>query len=404
MNGVSSMSSVSSPWTLTAGAPASGAADARIRRCRRARRRRRRSSRSTRRWCSAGEARTLKKSLAGSPRVVPSCCRAVTVPRASPNSRLLTSATPSRVLLQMAVVLTPRRRPPPIVKLGRMAGQFAKPRSAPVETARRRDAAELPRRQRQRFTAAARSILCGAGLLQSAATMNLVRAPSRRAAGPPTCNRSTAGRRTSSPPVRGDRYRGSDHIRPHAEVHGGLRLNGDNTPQIRGRRLHLARSPAAFGYEQALRPGATARPATGTTARRTCCVGSASACASPMARTSRVYPRHRQSAGVKVGPEDEARRRALRLCDLLNPANEAGRDADRAHGRADTVGDALPLVRAGAGRAQGGLVPRPDARQHDHVEHRLKTRRSRRVARRGARLLRRTPRRGRTHTAACTSR
>src|SRR6202008_1938722 len=38
-----------------------------------------------------------------------------------------------RVLLQMAVVLTFASKQP-VVKVGRMAGQFAKPRSAPTET------------------------------------------------------------------------------------------------------------------------------------------------------------------------------------------------------------------------------------------------------------------------------
>ena len=45
-----------------------------------------------------------------------------------------------RVLLQMAVVLT-FSAAVPIVKVGRLAGQFAKPRSAPTETI---DGVELP--------------------------------------------------------------------------------------------------------------------------------------------------------------------------------------------------------------------------------------------------------------------
>ena len=45
-----------------------------------------------------------------------------------------------RVLLQMAVVLTFASKQP-VVKVGRMAGQFAKPRSSPVETI---DGVELP--------------------------------------------------------------------------------------------------------------------------------------------------------------------------------------------------------------------------------------------------------------------
>ena len=42
------------------------------------------------------------------------------------------------------------RRGLPVVKVGRIAGQFAKPRSEPIEKHRRRVAAELSRRHRQR--------------------------------------------------------------------------------------------------------------------------------------------------------------------------------------------------------------------------------------------------------------
>ncbi len=54
-----------------------------------------------------------------------------------------------RVLLQMAVVLT-FGASVPVVKLGRMAGQFAKPRVLRHRDAGRRDAAELSRRHHQR--------------------------------------------------------------------------------------------------------------------------------------------------------------------------------------------------------------------------------------------------------------
>ena len=54
-----------------------------------------------------------------------------------------------RVFLQMAVVLT-YAGAVPVVKIGRIAGQFAKPRSSPTEKAGRRRAAELSRRHRQR--------------------------------------------------------------------------------------------------------------------------------------------------------------------------------------------------------------------------------------------------------------
>ena len=57
-----------------------------------------------------------------------------------------------KVMLQMAVVLTFGAKCP-VVKIGRMAGQFAKPRSAPTEVVGGRGAAELPRRHHQRLRA-----------------------------------------------------------------------------------------------------------------------------------------------------------------------------------------------------------------------------------------------------------
>ena len=49
-----------------------------------------------------------------------------------------------KVMLQMAMVLTYGAKVP-VVKLGRMAGQFAKPRSAPDGNRRWRGIAQLPR-------------------------------------------------------------------------------------------------------------------------------------------------------------------------------------------------------------------------------------------------------------------
>lgn len=85
-----------------------------------------------------------------------------------------------RILLQMAVVLTYAGHRP-VVKIGRMAGQFAKPRSADTET---RDGVELPVYRGDSvndiaFTSEARSPKPGRMLdayLQSAATLNLLRA------------------------------------------------------------------------------------------------------------------------------------------------------------------------------------------------------------------------------------
>ncbi|MDH3666275.1 MAG: 3-deoxy-7-phosphoheptulonate synthase class II [Paracoccaceae bacterium] len=85
-----------------------------------------------------------------------------------------------RVLLQMAVVLTFAARVP-VVKVGRVAGQFAKPRSAPTETV---DGVELPTYRGDiingfDFAAEAREPDPERMLqayMQSAATLNLLRA------------------------------------------------------------------------------------------------------------------------------------------------------------------------------------------------------------------------------------
>ena len=86
-----------------------------------------------------------------------------------------------KVMLQMAVVLTFGAKCP-VVKIGRMAGQFAKPRSAPTEVVGGRRAAVLPRRHRQRLRGrpTRRGCPIPSGCcrptLQSAATLNLLRA------------------------------------------------------------------------------------------------------------------------------------------------------------------------------------------------------------------------------------
>ncbi|MDF2603035.1 class II 3-deoxy-7-phosphoheptulonate synthase [Sphingomonas sp.] len=85
-----------------------------------------------------------------------------------------------RVILQMAVVLTYASKLP-VVKLGRMAGQFAKPRSAPTETI---DGVELPSYRGDNvndigFTPESRipdPKRMVQGYAQSAATLNLLRA------------------------------------------------------------------------------------------------------------------------------------------------------------------------------------------------------------------------------------
>ena len=89
----------------------------------------------------AGEARKLKKQLGPGLRAARrSCCRAAIAPRAFAEHAADNIRDFFRVFLQMAVVTT-FAAALPVVKVGRVAGQFAKPRSAPTETL---DGVELP--------------------------------------------------------------------------------------------------------------------------------------------------------------------------------------------------------------------------------------------------------------------
>ena len=69
-----------------------------------------------------------------------SCCRAATAPRASTTASPALIANRLKILLQMSLVLVHGLRLP-VIRVGRFAGQYAKPRSADTGDARRRHAA-----------------------------------------------------------------------------------------------------------------------------------------------------------------------------------------------------------------------------------------------------------------------
>jgi 3-deoxy-7-phosphoheptulonate synthase len=113
---------------------------ARVRGRGRARRGPRRRSATSRRWCSPARRATSRLSLAevaaGDAFLLQGGDCAESFAEFHPNNIRDTF----RVLLQMAVVLTFASKLP-VVKVGRMAGQFAKPRSSPTEII---DGVELP--------------------------------------------------------------------------------------------------------------------------------------------------------------------------------------------------------------------------------------------------------------------
>ncbi len=128
----------------------------------------------------AGEARTLKRQLAAVSRGEGFLLQGGDCAESFSEFSADNIRDTFRVLLQMAIVLTYGAKVP-VVKVGRMAGQFAKPRSAPTESV---DGVELPSYRGDiinelDFTVTARTPVpekMFQAYTQSAATLNLLRA------------------------------------------------------------------------------------------------------------------------------------------------------------------------------------------------------------------------------------
>ncbi len=253
-----------------------------------------------------------------------------------------------RVFLQMAVVLT-YAGGSPVVKVGRIAGQFAKPRSSPVE---QKDGVELPTYRGDiingpEFTPAARipdPRRQVEAYRQSAATLNLLRAFAHGGyADLERVHQWTLGFVKDSPQAH--RYQElADRI---SETLGFMRACGitsDNTPQLRGTNLYTSHEALLLGYEQAM-------------TRNDSTTGDWYACSGHMIwigdRTRQPDHAHvefcrgvKNPIGLKCGPSLEPDT-LLRLIDILNPKDEAGRLTLICRFGSDKVEKALPkLIRA----------------------------------------------------------
>ncbi len=253
-----------------------------------------------------------------------------------------------RVLLQMAVVLT-FAASCPVVKVGRMAGQFAKPRTEPTET---QNGVTLPAYRGDmvngmEFTPAARQPdperLIQA-YNQSASTLNLIRAFAQGGyADLHEVHRWTLGFVSRSP--QGERYRDlADRIGETLSFMEACGLTSQTAPQIRETEFFTSHEALILQYEQAL-------------TRVDSTTGDWYDCSAHMLwagyRTRQIDGAHIEflrgvgnPLGLKVGPgiaPDEL----IRLIDVLNPANEPGRLTLISRMGADKVAQALPpLVRA----------------------------------------------------------
>ncbi|HBD23642.1 MAG TPA: 3-deoxy-7-phosphoheptulonate synthase class II [Oceanospirillaceae bacterium] len=253
-----------------------------------------------------------------------------------------------KVLLQMAVVLT-FAGSCPVVKVGRMAGQFAKPRSADSETI---DNVTLPSYRGDiindlDFTSQARvpnpDKLVQA-YNQSAATLNLLRAFAQGGfADLNKIHRWNLDFVGNSP--LGERY---EHLA--AQIDQSLNfmaacgINAETTPQLHETSLYTSHEALLLNFEQAL-------------TRQDSLSGDWYDCSAHMLwigdRTRQVDGAHveflrgvKNPLGFKAGPSMQVDD-LLRLLDILNPDNEPGRINIIARMGADKIAEHLPaLVRA----------------------------------------------------------
>ena len=226
----------------------------------------------------------------------------------------------------MAVVLT-YGAAMPVVKLGRMAGQFAKPRSAPTE---RQGESELPAyrgdivnglefEEAVRLPAPERQLQAYS---QAAATLNLLRAFTDGGYAALTRVHSwNLGFVERSP--QGERYRDmADRISEAVAFMTACGVTDANTPEIKRTSFYTCHEALLLGFEQAMtRINSTSGQWYDTSAHFVW-VGE---------RTRDLGGAHVEfcrgianPVGVKAGPGMSADE-LLRLCDVLNPANEAGR-------------------------------------------------------------------------------
>ena len=249
-----------------------------------------------------------------------------------------------RVLLQMAVVLT-FGASMPVVKLGRMAGQFAKPRSSDMETI---DGVTLPSYRGDivngpDFTSEARipdPARMEFGYFQSAGTLNLLRAfASGGYADLHEVHRWNLGFVARSPLA--DRYQDlATRIDETLRFMAACGIDSASTPQIRETDFYTSHEALLLPYEQAL-------------TRIDSLTNDPYACSAHFLwigdRTRDPAGAHveflrgvKNPIGMKVGPTTTVED-LLKICDTLNPANEAGR---------------LTLIaRMGAGKVEALLPP-----------------------------------------------
>lgn len=253
-----------------------------------------------------------------------------------------------RVFLQMAVVLT-YAGASPVVKVGRIAGQFAKPRSSPTEN---QNGIELPSYRGDivndsAFTAEARVPNPARQLMayrQSAATLNLLRAFATGGfANLASVHQWMLGFLKDSPQSR--RYQElANRISEALDFMRACGLDLESHPELRSTDFYTSHEALLLGYEQAMTRIDSTTGDWYATSGHMIWIGD---------RTRQLENGHveyfrgiKNPIGIKCGPSLKADE-LLRLLDVLSPDNEPGRITLINRFGADKVGECLPpLIRA----------------------------------------------------------
>jgi 3-deoxy-7-phosphoheptulonate synthase len=253
-----------------------------------------------------------------------------------------------RVFLQMSVVLT-FAGAQPVVKVGRVAGQFAKPRSSDNET---KGDVTLPSYRgdiingidfdaKSRIPDPARQEMA---YRQSAATLNLLRAFAQGGyASLENVHRWMLGFVSDSP--QGEKYESlANRITETMDFMAAVGITSETNYALRETDFYTSHEALLLGYEEALTRVDSTSGDWYATSGHMIWIGD---------RTRQADHAHieycrgiKNPLGLKCGPS-LAPDDLIRLIDALNPENEAGRLTLIARFGADKVADSLPkLVRA----------------------------------------------------------
>ena len=253
-----------------------------------------------------------------------------------------------RVFLQMAVVLT-FAGSQPVVKIGRIAGQFAKPRSSDTET---KDGMTLPSYRGDivngiEFDAQSRTpdpARQEMAYRQSAATLNLLRAFAQGGfANLENVHKWMLGFISDSPQA--ERYQAlADRITETIDFMRAVGITSDSNYALRETDFYTSHEALLLGYEEALTRIDSTSGDWYATSGHMIWIGD---------RTRQPDHAHveyckgvKNPLGLKCGPSMTPDG-LLQLIDLLNPENEAGRLTLIARFGAEKAGEHLPkLIRA----------------------------------------------------------